>query len=180
MAGFDNGVVVAKNVNFSNVKPYTGEVVADGQLLIGSTAAPNIRVNTLSAGPGIVITNGAGAITIGAVSPVNFAWSTKTSGTNPNAISVFSGYISQGGSLVTFTLPATANVGDMFMITALGAEFKIEQNAGQSIVLGNHTTTVGVTGYLQSTTVSDHVTILCTIANTNFKVIGSMGNITVV
>ena len=67
MPGFDNGVVYATNVDFSQSSAVSGtaQVTADGQLLIGSTASPNIRVATLTAGTGVSITNGAGSITIG-------------------------------------------------------------------------------------------------------------------
>lgn len=67
MAGFDNDVVYGSNVDFRGTTPIAAQVVADGQLLIGATAAPNIRVATLTAGAGITITNGAGAITIAAM-----------------------------------------------------------------------------------------------------------------
>ena len=66
MPGFNNGVMYASNVRFDGAA-YPGEVTADGQLLIGSTAAPNIRVNTLTPGTGVSITNGPGTIEISAV-----------------------------------------------------------------------------------------------------------------
>lgn len=66
MPGFNNGVMYANNVRFDGAA-YPGEVTADGQLLIGSTAAPNIRVNTLTPGTGVSITNGPGTIEISAV-----------------------------------------------------------------------------------------------------------------
>jgi hypothetical protein len=65
MAGFDNDTVYANNVDFSGGFPVVGKITTDGQLLIGSTATPHIRVNTLTAGPGVTITNGSGSITIG-------------------------------------------------------------------------------------------------------------------
>jgi hypothetical protein len=65
MPGFDNNVVFADNVDFSGGSPVAGKVTTDGQLLIGSTNSPKIRVGTLTAGPGVSITNGAGSITIG-------------------------------------------------------------------------------------------------------------------
>lgn len=64
MAGFDNDVMFASNVDFRGVEPVVGQVTANGQLLIGSTVSPNIRVSTLTAGTGITITNGAGSITV--------------------------------------------------------------------------------------------------------------------
>lgn len=73
MAGFDNDTMYADNVDFSGSATPSPQVLLDGQLLIGSTATPHIKVNTLTAGAGITITNGSGAITIaatGGVTPV--------------------------------------------------------------------------------------------------------------
>lgn len=65
MAGFDNDVVFANNVDFSGGSPVTGKVTTDGQLLIGATASPNIRVgNITSTGSTITVTNGAGTINL--------------------------------------------------------------------------------------------------------------------
>lgn len=68
MPGFDTGsVMYALNVDFTgnSLTAGTAQVLADGQLLIGSSVTPNIRVSTLSAGPGVSITNGHGSITVG-------------------------------------------------------------------------------------------------------------------
>jgi len=62
MPGFNNGVMWADNVRFDGTG-YPGAVTTDGQLLIGSTASPNIRVGTITAGSNIAITPGAGTIT---------------------------------------------------------------------------------------------------------------------
>lgn len=61
MAGFDNDVVFANNVDFTGGFPVVAQVTTDAQLLIGSTAAPNIRVGNL--------TSTGGSITISYVSP---------------------------------------------------------------------------------------------------------------
>lgn len=62
-AGFNNGTTMfADNVSFDGTDS-PGKVTTDGQLLIGSTVAPNIRVGTLASGDGsVTITNGAGTI----------------------------------------------------------------------------------------------------------------------
>ena len=65
MAGFSRDTVYANNVDFTGSTQPTPQVLLNGQLLIGSAVAPNIRVATLTAGPGVNITNGAGTITIG-------------------------------------------------------------------------------------------------------------------
>lgn len=66
MPGFDNGVMFADNVDFtgSSVSSGSAKVLLNGQLLIGSTVAPHIRVATLTAGSNITITNGNGTIQI--------------------------------------------------------------------------------------------------------------------
>lgn len=64
MAGIKDEVLYGGNVDFSGGTPPAGQVTADGQLLIGSTASPNIKVGTLTApAAGITVTNGSGSIT---------------------------------------------------------------------------------------------------------------------
>jgi hypothetical protein len=180
MPGFDNSVMYADNVDFSGGSPVTGEVTLDGQLLIGSTAAPHIRVATIAAGPGATVTNGPGAITIGLAGPMGYTWSVITSAGNVNPMLAFNGYITGGAVLTTLLLPAAANIGDTFIVTGLSSLFQVKQNAGQSILLGSQTSTIGAGGSLSSTMVSDSLIIVCVTANTVFKVISSMGNLTVI
>lgn len=68
MPGFNNGVVYADNVSFDGTA-YPGKVTTDGQLLIGSSVAPNIRVATIAAtvGQGVSVTNGNGTITLSGI-----------------------------------------------------------------------------------------------------------------
>ncbi len=63
MPGFANGVMYADNVRFDG-GDFPGEINTDGQILIGSTAAPNIKVGTLGAGSNIVVTPGSGSISV--------------------------------------------------------------------------------------------------------------------
>lgn len=85
-------------------------------------------------------------------------------------------YISANAALTTFTLPATAAVGDTFLIIGKGAGFwTIAQNAGQSIHYNASTTTVGVGGSITSTQAYNTMTIQCTVANTEFTVISASG-----
>lgn len=89
MAGFDNNVMYADNVDFTGSTSPTAQVTADGELLIGSTVAPNIRVGSLtSTGGTITITVGAGTINLDlaggtlAIDEINVD-STSGTGTNP-------------------------------------------------------------------------------------------------
>jgi hypothetical protein len=91
------------------------------------------------------------------------------------------GYVNNNAGLTTFTLPATANFGDIIEIAGVGAGgWKIAQNAGQSIVVGSLTSTVGAGGSVSSTMATDTIRLLCTTANTTFKALSWAGNLTVV
>ena len=63
-SGFSNDVMTAENVDFTGGFPVVGQVTTDGQLLIGATAFPNIRVGTIGSSDGsITWTPGAGTLT---------------------------------------------------------------------------------------------------------------------
>ena len=65
MAGFDTDVMFADNIDFSGGFPVTGKITTDGQILIGSTAAPHIRVGSFTSSGGTLnITTGAGTINL--------------------------------------------------------------------------------------------------------------------
>jgi len=75
MAGFSSiqgnvfgSVMYADNASFDGT-PRGGVMSANGELWIGAGSAPYVRKNTLTAGTGISITNGAGSITIANSSP---------------------------------------------------------------------------------------------------------------
>lgn len=159
----------------SYVNPVASAALTNGQLFIGDTGNPPVA-STLTAGTGINITNGAGSITIAATA-TGTTWN-DTTGTSAT-LAAMNAYVSDNAGLVTYTLPATANFGDEYIIVGQGAGgWKLAQNAGQSIAFGTGNTTTGVTGYLASTNNTDSITLVCTIANTNFTVFGSVGNIT--
>ncbi len=179
MSGFDNEVLYANNVDFSGAFPVSGKVIADGQLLIGSTASPNIRVSTLTPGAGINIQNSSGSIVISATG-AGFVWNVVTSATNTNPVAKENGYIAKGAGSVVFLLPVVAAIGDEFIIVGYGNLWTLTQNAGQSVILGPQQTTVGITGSLTATMASDSCTIVCVTANTEFKVINEMGNLAIV
>lgn len=112
MPGFDTGsVLFCRNVDFTGSSDVSGtaQVLADGQLLIGATATPNIRVNTLTAGAGVTITNGPGTITVGltggAVAVEKFAMQTGTTPVVPaGGIVTFN-----GSSVAAGTNPVRTN-----------------------------------------------------------------------
>ncbi|MEO8253197.1 MAG: hypothetical protein ABI554_02335, partial [Flavobacterium sp.] len=64
MPGFDNNTMYADNVDFRGVQPVVPQVTTNGQILIGSTATPNIKVGSLGSSDGsITWTTGSGTLT---------------------------------------------------------------------------------------------------------------------
>lgn len=149
------------------------------QLLYQDSTAPHVRVASLVAGAGITITWGVGTITItgGGGSGGGFSWNNVTSLLNPVLLLPGNGFVASGAGVVQFTLPAAAAFGDAYTIVGNGNLWTLSQNAGQSVVLGDKTTTPGVGGNLTASKISDSVTIVCIVANTLFQVTSAIGNI---
>lgn len=118
MAGFTNDsngdqIMYTDNVDFTGSATPSATVTMDGQLLIGSSVAPNIRVNTLTAGAGISITNGEGTITIassgGSTNVDSFAMQSGTSPVVPDTTGLvtFSGGTAAAGTNPVITVGGT-------------------------------------------------------------------------
>ncbi len=158
--------------------PVATALATDGQLIIGSTSgAPAAAV--LTQGAGISITNGSNSITIAATG-AGFAWTDVTGATQ--TIVAENGYLSDRGGAVAFTLPASATIGDIFRIVGVQGSWNIVQNANQQIKFGSTATTVGAGGSLASTDAGDCIECVATntSASTVWRVMSSIGNITVV
>ena len=171
LATANNGSLVTGNTGVPSIQTLTA-----GQILIGTTgAAPT--ATTLTAGTGISISSTSGSITISS-SAVTSNWVNQTTSTT---MTVNTSYIANSGSLVTLTLPTTCAQGTEFAVAGLGTGgWKIAQNSSQFINFGNVLTTTGTGGSLASTNQFDVVYLVCTVANTQFSVLGSVGNLTYV
>lgn len=139
-------------------------------------ASEQVGTANLSAGIGISITPSANTITFAATGG-GINWNVITAASQ--GLLSNNGYISNRAGLITYTLPATANVGDIIRITLINAagSWTIVENAGQIIKFGDADTTT-TTGSLSSTANGDTVELLCTVTDTNFIVLSSVGNIT--
>lgn len=88
------------------------------------------------------------------------------------------GYIANGGVLIDLTLPAVVAQGEIVRVTGKGAGlFRVVANAGQTIFIGNQTSSVA--GNLTATAQRDSVELVCITANTEWNVLNWVGNLTV-
>lgn len=128
---------------------------------------------------GTNVTTSAAGDTLTINSSGRLSWSVISS---DQSADVNNGYICDKAGTLLLTLPATAAVGDVIRVTGINfaTGWKIAQNAGQTIHFGVSDTTTGAGGYLQSTAIRDSVELVCVVADTDFNVISSVGNITVV
>lgn len=103
------------------------------------------------------------------------SWENVTAATKTMVSST--GYFANNASAVAFTLPATAAQFEYLEIVGIQGSWNIIQGAGQSIVFGNVTTTVGAGGSLSSSVATDNVLLQCIVADTTWQVVRSFGNI---
>ena len=150
-------------------------------VLCGGTTSTAALQSIASVGTAaqVLTSNGAGvAPTFQAAAGGGLTWNEET-GTS-EAMLVDNGYISNNASTVTFTLPTTAALGSIIRIVGKGAGvFVIAQNANEIIHFGTSTTTTGAGGTITSTEVNDAIEIVCIVADTEWAVISSIGNLTV-
>lgn len=86
-------------------------------------------------------------------------WTDVTTATQ--ALSVQNGYLTDRSAGVTYTLPATANLGDEIKIDGKLGLTTIAQNANQAIRMSSALSTTGVTGTVVGTNVGDCITLRC-------------------
>jgi hypothetical protein len=126
-----------------------------------------------------VLSSTASGVAWATASGGGMSWSEVTS--TSQTMSINTGYIANNVALVTLTLPTTSALGSVIEVVGKGAGlWKIAQNAGEQIHFGNINTTSGTGGYLQATLTYDAIRLVCTVADTEWTVTSSQGNITVV
>lgn len=108
MAGFDNDVLYADNVDFTGNNLVTGQVTQNGQLLVGSAVAPKIRAYTPTGSNGIVINTGAGTIDFTLSSVPNSALQNSSITISTGAGLSGGGVVTLGGG-ITLTAPFQPN-----------------------------------------------------------------------
>jgi len=152
-------------VTSSTGVPVWSGTMTNGQLIIGSTGATPTAA-ALSAGSGILITNGAGTITIASTTS-GMTWTT-VSGTT-QAAAVNNGYIANNAGAVTVTLPTTFAVGESVEVKGLGAGgWVLAAGTATTIRIGSAVTSSA--GSLTSAALYDTVKVTGLVANTTWSV----------
>jgi len=141
----------------------------------GSATPAANNLNILGAGS--TTTSGAGStITINSTGG-GLSWN-EIVVVGPTPMLVNQGYVANNGGQVGLTLPLLAAFGSVLWIVGKGAGgWQVQQNAGQSIINGSSTTSVGVLGTLSSSESTATTYLLCITANTTWKVIAETGNL---
>lgn len=110
--------------------------------------------------------------------PSSIAWAEITTTTQAAAIN--SGYVANNAALLTFTLPSVAPLGSVIEIVGKGAGgWKLSQGASQRVHFGNVSSTAGAAGMLLSVHQRDSIRLVNVVADTEWQVCGSQGNIDV-
>ncbi len=140
-------------------------VPTNGQIPIGN--GTNYTAAAITAGAGIAVTNGAGSISI-ATTTDGLEWSETTGDTIAAAVN--NAYIiGEDVGLVTVTLPATAELGNIVHIQGKSSNgWLLQANTGQTIHVGD--TSSSVAGSAASTNRYDTLTVVCITADTEWAV----------
>lgn len=136
---------------------------------------------TLQGGSNVTITNPDGIPGNPTISISGISSTIDVTGTT-QAMSISTNYIADNASLVTFTLPSTAILGDVIQVWGKGAGgWKITQAAGQQINIGKVPSTAGTGGSVASTNQFDTIELRCITAGASTIWTSKVnGNITVI
>lgn len=172
--GFGGNTVSTLDEGQTSIRGINGKGYGSG----ASSASSCYNISDTGAPGG----NGANGVVIitefissGTISP-QISWVVTTSNTS---MLINTGYISNSAGVLNLTLPSIASVGSTIEVCGVNGGWLIAQNAGQSIVFGNQTSTIGITGSISSELPTDCLRMVCTVANTTFEVLSSQGNLTV-
>jgi hypothetical protein len=173
LATANNGVLTTGTSGI----PVITALASDGQVIIGSSAGAPAAANITGSG-GITVTNGHNTIAISNTNPSGFPWTDVTGATQTLAVN--NGYITDHTN-VTYTLPASAALGDTMKIVGKSGITTVAQNANQQILMSSASSTVGVSGSIAGTNVGDCVELICITAgaSTVWRGASFVGNFTV-
>jgi hypothetical protein len=144
---------------YQNVNAVTGGTYSNGTITLSGTG--NVNGNTITG-----LSSGGGGIT----------WNNAAT---TQSMTADNGYftIALAPTITVFTLPSTIAFGKTLEIGGYSSGlWQLNQNSGQQIRFGITGTTT-TSGILSATSQGDSIRIVCTVADTNFMVVSSIGNI---
>jgi hypothetical protein len=163
----NSGVLITSSTGVPSITTST-----NGQVLLGSTSG-SPAFGTLTTSTGVNFTTGSASLAIDLKQGGYKINSASTGGT----VVVQNSYVVAQSMQTSFALPATAAVGDMFVIasaTGNTSGWIITQAASQEIWANSSHTTNGATGTLAGA-IHCSVVLMCTVANLEFTVVGGSG-----
>jgi hypothetical protein len=165
------------------------ELSANGSSYVAFKAPDSVTSTTVYTLPGsdgtsgqVLSTNGSGGLlwednNTGGGGGV-ITWEVVNANTN---MSANHGYLVNNPASIDLTLPVNCDVGVVFEVARIDeGGFRVMQNSGQVVRFGEYETTTGESGYLESTATGDTLRLVCSVANTEFVVLSSIGNITII
>lgn len=166
----DVGVEIAAVIGgyYSYVLPKTNSI--SGRAIVWPSSGNGLTWSDM-----VTSVNGAtGAVTVA----TGLSWSAVTA--DRSLVAEEGVLANKSSGTLTLTLPTTAALGKVIRVSGMQNTWRIAQNASQKINFGKTSTTVGTGGYLESSNARDAVELVCCVANTEWNVISSIGNITIV
>lgn len=164
-------LVATKQTAFNNISPLTTK----GDLLVRD-ATNSTRLPVGANGQMLTPDSSTATGLKWAAIPGAFAWQMQT--TTPVTLVADTGYIMNNASLITATLPTTAAVGSIIRIAGYGAGgWRLNQNASQIVHTDDGDTTTGTGGYIVSTSRYNVIEMICVVANTEWVVLSTQGNL---
>lgn len=149
-----------------------------GEGIVYTTTLGKLNVTAVGSAGEVLTSNGTGfAPTWGSAGATTWTYVTAAA----HALLVNTSCIMNRGTLIEATLPATAARGSTLRLTGMGVGgYKIKQGVTQIIYFGTTATTPGAGGSLSTTGDRDGIELVCVVADTDWNVINSIGNWTVV
>jgi len=171
--------ILTKNSFTSGVTPSglsAGELavnVSDKKLFVGNAVGGVVTLHDQNN----VVTSVNGA-TGGVTITTGLSWSAVTA--DRSLVAEEGVLANKSSGTLTLTLPTTAALGKVIRVSGMQNTWRIAQNASQKIHFGKTTTTTGVGGYLENSNAKDSIELVCCVANLEWNVISSIGNIVIV
>lgn len=167
-------VIGTPNLDFPNAQPLGG--LGSG-IVFNSDDGTTGTLSITTIGPGLTLNLGTRTLSTTGTG-FNLAWYTVTTNT---LMQTSSGYFANSGSLLSLTLPTVAAVGDALAVSGRGAGlWVLNQNASQSVNFGSLTTTSGIGGSITATNRYDALILVCSVANSQWNVLSSEGQLDVI